>query len=335
MQKEKFKTKLTNYCKILNKFRRKKDVNPLKKLILQYKNKKYDFYEFIDKMNAYNNLLHRYSEYLEQIDLAKIEISQNKVVYITKKNNIKLSFDGKDMRGVPYEILNWGEYERTEKKVLEKIIHNPTIIFDIGANIGWYSLLFAKNYTKARIYSFEPIKYSYNFCLENIHLNNIHNIKLYNYGLSNKNGIETFFFSPETSALASNKNIIGYKNVKRCDNKVLTLDSFVDLNNISEIDFIKCDVEGAELKVLEGALESIKKFQSIIFLELFHEWSKLYDYHPMAVFKLLFKLGYEAFLPSNGKLKKVCKYVGTSFSKQNYIFLSKTKHKDLIKKNTI
>jgi FkbM family methyltransferase len=333
--KGKLKAKLIKYCQILNKFHLKEGINPLQMLVLQYKKKKCGFYEFIAKMNTYNKLLHKYSEYIKNTDMERIEILHNKVIYTTKKDQIKLSFDGIDMRGIPFEILNWGEYEKEEKTVLEKIIIEPKVIFDIGSNIGWYSLLFGKKYPYSQIYAFEPIQYSYNYCLENIHLNNLYNINLYNYGLSNKDGREVFFFSQETSALTGTENIIEYKNMQKCSQKVKSLDSFVDQYNISVIDFIKCDVEGSELKVLEGALKSIRKFKPILFFELFHEWSKFYNYHPMTVFEILFKLGYEAFLPNRGKLKKVCKYVGTNFSKQNYFFLHNKKHGELIEQHTI
>ncbi|KKM21414.1 hypothetical protein LCGC14_1635630 [marine sediment metagenome] len=178
----------------------------------------------------------------------------------------------------------------------------------------------------------EDVENFFNHVDINVKINNLKNVHVNNIGLSNKVGKEIFYYSPETSVLTSTKNIINYKNVNKINCSITTLDSYVEEFKIKSIDFIKCDVEGAELYVLEGGLRTIKNFKPILFLELFHEWSKRFGYHPSEVFELLLSIGYEAFLPINGKLELTKGYVGEDFDKQNYFFLQKRKHEKIISK---
>ncbi len=321
------------YCNYLSKFKQKpKKINPLEKLIDMHRRKQLDVYDFISKMNEYNKILYTFSSFIKNTDIEKIAINDDRVIFTTRKDQIKLLFDGTDMRGVPFEILNWGEYEKEERKIYDKIITDEMVIFDVGANMGWYSILFSKKSKNSIIHSFEPIEHTYNHCIENVKINNLKNVHVNNIGLSNKVGKEIFYYSPETSVLTSTKNIINYKNVNKINCSITTLDSYVEEFKIKSIDFIKCDVEGAELYVLEGGLRTIKNFKPILFLELFHEWSKRFGYHPSEVFELLLSIGYEAFLPINGKLELTKGYVGEDFDKQNYFFLQKRKHEKIISK---
>ncbi len=319
------------YCNYLSKFKQKLDeTNPLVRLIEKYRRKKLDVYDFINKMNKYNKILYTYSRYLKNTDIERIEINDDRIIFTTRKDHIKLLFDGTDMRGVPFEILNWGEYEKEERKIYDKIITDEMIIFDVGANMGWYSILFSKKSNNSVIHSFEPIETTYKHCIENVKINNLKNVHVNKIGLSNKVGKETFFYSPETSVLTSSKNIINYNNMNKISCFITTLDSYVEKFKINCIDFIKCDVEGAELFVLKGGLQSIRNFQPILFLELFHEWTKRFGYHPSEVFDLLLSIGYEAYLPINGKLELTKDYIGQDFDKQNYFFLQKKKHQKII-----
>ncbi|OGN60368.1 MAG: hypothetical protein A3F40_04930 [Chlamydiae bacterium RIFCSPHIGHO2_12_FULL_27_8] len=327
-----FQVLIKTYRSILEKFHARKKLNLLFETRKKFTNNEINFYQFLDEMNFYNSILFDYSKYINKTDISKIEIEDEKIIFHTRKDNIKIIFDGTDMRGVPFEKINFFEYEKDELEIINQIIVDDMIILDIGANIGWYSMLFGKKYPKAFIYAFEPISELYRYCLENINFNDLKNVNIFNIGLSNFNGKQSLYFSPETAALSSNKNIIEYKNMQKEEVVVKTLDSFINEIELDKLDFIKCDVEGAELNVILGALNSIKRFLPVIFIELFHEWSIHYDYHPNQVINIFHELGYLSFIPNNGKIHEVKSYVGENFSKQNYFFLHKIKHKNLIEK---
>lgn len=112
---------------------------------------------------------------------------------------------------------------------------------------------------------------------------------------------------------------------------VKKLDSINELVT-NKIDLIKCDVEGAEFNVIIGGTDTIIKNLPIIVLELFHEWSHAFKYHPDQAIDFLKNLGYRVFLPLNGGMEEVSKYFPNDFDRQNYFFLHNEKHICLIEK---
>ena len=68
------------------------------------------------------------------------------------------------------------------------------------------------------------------------------------------------------------------------------------INLFEKIDFIKLDIEGAELPALKGAVEIIKKFRPVLYIEVFKEWTKEFGYHPFDLYCFLRELGYKKFI---------------------------------------
>jgi len=123
------------------------------------------------------------------------------------------------------------------------------VILDVGASYGDTSIWYAKKFG-AKVYAFEPLEDIYKILLKNIELNKL-DIKAYNIAVGNGKIISANI----------NKNMLTIGNVKSIETR--TLDSF----NFDKVDFIKIDVEGFELFVLDGARETIGKFHPKIILE--------------------------------------------------------------------
>lgn len=130
---------------------------------------------------------------------------------------------------------------------------NPLII-DCGSNIGISILYFKKLYPNARIISFEPFDRAFSILLENINNNNLQNITALNYGLSNHNGQGNLFFDPQKPTSLSmsffEERIKGNSQVA----KTICLSSYID----QPVDFVKMDIEGAELVVIDELSQTNK-----------------------------------------------------------------------------
>lgn len=304
--------------------------NPIEKLVSAYKEKKIEKYNYIDKMQSFNKTLFHLSKRLKTTDVHKIEIQDDLLLFTTRKDHIKLAFNGLDRRGVPFDILNFGFYEKEDEEVLFYLLKKNAVILDIGANIGWYSLLFSKRLPQSKIYAFEPIQDTYKNLVTNINLNKSDNIFPFNMGLSEKRSFLTYYYFPEGSVLASEKNLINCPKAKQVTCQVDALDTFISTQRLDQLDFIKCDVEGAELSVIKGGLNTIKNFLPILFIELFERWTLQFNYHPNDVIYLLKTIGYKCFLANKDRLDICPIYKETEEERLNFFFLHSLKHRDLI-----
>ena len=98
-------------------------------------------------------------------------------------------------------------------------------------------------------------------------------------------------------------------------------------------DFIKCDVEGAELFVFKGGQEVIERHKPIIFTEMLRKWSAPFGYHPNEIIELLTDCGYSCFTMDSQKLSKIVEMTDETLE-TNFFFLHDEKHAILIKTYT-
>src|SRR3989338_6191414 len=156
-----------------------------------------------------------------------------------------------------FEVLLNDEYR------LKKLKHNSVIV-DVGANIGLVSLLASKRFKAKKIISYEPCENNFKFLKKNIDENNCHNVILNKFAVSNKQGqIKLYLHGSATHSINTKKPGKNFEIVN-----MTTLDK--SLKSEKNIDLLKIDVEGAELDVLKGATNTLKKTKQIIL-----EWTNL------------------------------------------------------------
>jgi FkbM family methyltransferase len=182
------------------------------------------------------------------------------------------------------EYINTGRAEpysgnvEIVKEYIKNNNRNNTYI-DVGVNIGTHSIVYSKIFNN--VIAFEPDEYNYNQSKENFIINNVHNINLYNKGLGDCNKFVSMKRHSEHSRgclyTVNGGNI-----------ECVTLDS-LELNNI---DYIKIDVEGNELSVLRGAIETINRNQPIIEFEFNELATKLFNIKYKDIEYFLNNIGY-------------------------------------------
>ncbi|MCC7051503.1 MAG: FkbM family methyltransferase [Bacteroidia bacterium] len=164
--------------------------------------------------------------------------------------------------------LYFGFKDIAHQKLLNLAIKDA-VVLDIGTNIGSTLLQFANKVGEnGRVYGFEPDKINYQVCLKNISLNKFKNIDVSNIGLGETN--DTFILAVDTPTNRGGNRIVIKKPLNKESIKidVQKLDDWILSKNIDRINLIKIDVEGFDLKVLKGGVETIKKFKPILFIEL-------------------------------------------------------------------
>ena len=213
--------------------------------------------------------------------------------------NKYLNIFGVEIHGSGYiQKLMRSEYKKSEWKTQQKLLDKKaSVIFDVGANRGNTVSKYLSLFPNVKIHAFEPFPDMCKIFL-NRYKDNL-NVCLNKYALSNNIGSANFYVntSIDTSSLLKSKNI-GASSDKNCFsvNEIVvntnTIDNYCLENNISEIDILKIDVQGSELKVLKGALNMLTSSKiKLIYIEtyfkqqyinqpLFHDISKLlYEYN--------------------------------------------------------
>ena len=300
----------------------------LRRLLNQFKKGSLSKASYIRKMHDIHRILWDYSDFIQDKNISFIKISKDQVSFTTQ-NGIGIICDLDDQRATPIEILNFYDYESDQLRMMRKFLNPRSIILDIGANIGWYSLNLSKYVPAGRIIAFEPIAKTFELLKKNIRLNGVTNVELRNIGLSDKKGTFEFYYNPRLTGAASLRDLgigAGKKKI-RC--KVKRLDDIADTLP-SRIDFIKCDVEGAELFVIRGALDILKKTKPVLFLEMLRKWSAKFGYHPNDMIDLLKTVDYGCYLVKSNRLFRISK-VTNKTKETNFYFLNNKKHARFIK----
>jgi len=310
----------------------------IKNVKKEYKEQKFSKGNFIEKMHEFHKVLFDFSENLKHTEIAKIEILDNKVVFTTRATDYhsggcKFYVDVVDKRVTPIDTFNFDMYEKDDSEMLFKLINDGDTIFDIGANIGWYSNHLAKKFPNSTIYSFEPIPETFNQISANTELNGATNIRLNNLALSSKKEKLTFYYSPTVTGASSSQNITENQSMTKLELEAETIDNFISTNSIDKLDFVKCDVEGAEYFVYQGGFETFKNHKPIVFTEMLRKWAAKFDYHPNDIITFFAEIGYECFYSQNGKLKSITKITDDT-TETNFFFLCPDIHIDLIKNNS-
>jgi FkbM family methyltransferase len=199
----------------------------------------------------------------------KYLISKGQRTEIIKvEKNIKIDLDPSEFIQAHLYVFN--TFEPATIKLLQHTLKVGGIVFDIGANIGYHSLIISKLVgDTGKIYSFEPDELNFKRLTRNIELNNLTNIEAHKNAISDSNQTLKFYKSKSNNfgghSLIFNEEFL---NPEFNLVEAITLDSFCEAIKPDHIDLLKIDVEGAELDALKGMQNVISQYSPMIILEL-------------------------------------------------------------------
>lgn len=189
-------------------------------------------------------------------------------------------------------------FDYEEMTYLLEHLKKESVFIDIGANIGDYSLIASSIITKRTIHTFEPFQSVLMRLKENIALNNIANIAVHEEVVSDKDGYEYFDFESESEV-----NHITYTKTNASSRlKCIKLDTFAKREKLEFIDFLKIDVEGAEMKVLKGAKHLLKEQKIKTMLLELNKNNQVFGTNNLEIINYLRRFGYKIYQIKKGKL---------------------------------
>jgi len=147
-------------------------------------------------------------------------------------------------------------------------------IYDIGANFGEFTMFFSRaSGSGGCVVAFDPLQINCAAIADNVSLNNLHNVQVIQMGVGSRKESKSFLFDPDVTQLASsNENIkkaeMRKKHVVEMAFEIDSLDAIIAVRNLRAPDFVKIDVEGMEIEVLEGMQACIKSRKPELFIEV-------------------------------------------------------------------
>ena len=232
------------------------------------------------------------SEYIE-IDGQKLFLDkEDSLLLSTRKNN----------------------YDRFEIECLKQLIKEGDTVVDLGANIGYYTLILAQLVGKSgHVYAFEPDPLNFEILSKNVKENKHDNVTLVQKAISDKNGKVKLYVSKRN--LASHRIFDAEDKRKSIEVDVTTLDEYFQKSK-KPIKFIKMDVEGAEGATILGASKIIEDSKNlVIMMEYFPKWIKKFGDVPEEILKSLVGKKFKLF-NINKKNKKLDTILITNFVKE-------------------
>lgn len=156
-----------------------------------------------------------------------------------------------------------GIYEHKKQQAFEKWVKGGQVVFDLGANVGFYSLLSSRIVGETgRVIAFEPARRNIPYLRRHLEMNDIHNCAVFESAVSSEEGQAYFEASdlPVTGHIAATSSNSNYQV------STVVLDKLVSDGKVPKPHLIKCDIEGAELKALRGARETLLNCRPVILL---------------------------------------------------------------------
>lgn len=164
------------------------------------------------------------------------------------------------------ECLSQGRfYEEEELQALKALAKPGWVILDVGANVGNHAIYFDKYFDAKEIIVIEPVPVAYRMLLMNVALNYCHRVNLDYIGLAlgDKDGTCDI-----TAAYAHN---LGGTRLAAAEQGAIQMTTGDHILSGRSVDFIKMDVEGMELQVLQGLKNTITRFRPLMYVEVDNE----------------------------------------------------------------
>jgi FkbM family methyltransferase len=174
-----------------------------------------------------------------------------------------------------------GSYEFNKRLAFEREVTPGSVLYDIGANVGYFSLLAAVLVGRAgKVFAFEPLPRNVTFLRRHVALNGLENIDVIEAAVSDHAGEAAFQLGMSDSMghLGENGDI---------KVRLVCLDEWLATSEFIPPNFIKIDVEGAEYEVVSGGQKMLSQYRPILFLDTHQREA----HH--ATIALLVALGYQ------------------------------------------
>jgi FkbM family methyltransferase len=212
--------------------------------------------------------------------------------------------------GIPVRLMPRGQvaaffwtghrFERHEVAFILSVLEPSTIFFDVGANVGLFTISAAKKIGGKGVFAFEPCSSTCGLLKQNLLLNRVADVNVSQLALGEsvgegvlqvnargKDGLNTL-----GSATHPESKVVGQEGVR-----ITSVDIFMKDHKVPRVDVMKVDIEGAELMMFRGARDLLERADApLILYEGFGFLTRGFSYHPVEILWFLESCGYTLFV---------------------------------------
>ena len=153
-----------------------------------------------------------------------------------------------------------GSYEYDKQVLFAKTVTSGSVVYDLGGHVGFYTLLAAEiTGSTGKVFVFEPLPRNLHYLHQHLRLNNVSNVTVIEAAVSNSSGLIGFAYGKNSST-----GHIAFNGKEKV--KTVSLDDLYSRGELSLPNYMKIDIEGAEILALKGAKNILLKSHPTIFL---------------------------------------------------------------------
>jgi len=198
--------------------------------------------------------------------------------------------------------------EEDEMELIPYFLKQDSISFDIGANYAYYTVRLAKLSPQGKVYAFEPIPPTFLVCSKIVSHYGLKNVVMLEKGVGAENSTMKFdvplqdsgfisggqaHFSGRHSELSEKKIYYPWEKSRTYECQVISIDR--EFPKIKRLDFIKMDIEGAELFALKGMINTLKALRPVILIEICKFWLSGFNIAAKEMSNFIWGLDYDIY----------------------------------------
>jgi FkbM family methyltransferase len=168
----------------------------------------------------------------------------------------------------------WAGHEKETAGLFWEVARTARVVLDIGAHVGYFSLLAGLANSSAKVHSFEPLPLVHERLRYNVSLNNLENVSCHELAMGERPGRERFYHLPDCIPSSSSLSrtfmepIVGDRTLVASQVEVTSVDEFVARHALTGVDLVKLDTEGTEDSVIAGMVRTIAENRPTFFCEV-------------------------------------------------------------------